>query len=427
MQNSITDSKPEERILGNPYEHESRGSLDLSSCIRTKFGAGLKKFKVIVNKLIDFRNQKHQWFPRQLMKALVFISLFLFTLLISIFYFRNLRSDPVGKNLNDGEANIQSGLEKNEKNFYNILLLGYGGIGHEGGYLTDVIKIVNVNLHTRKVNIISIPRDLWVDFPIQSDKRKYFKINAAYAVGMDDRNYPLKEPQYKGKEGAFLLTKQALEKVTAMPIDYYIAIDFEGFKRSIDLLGGINVNVAVGFDDYFYPVKGLENETCGKNSEEILELHQLYSGFQLEKQFECRYEHLHFDTGLQLMDGETILKFVRSRHSDTYGGDFARAERQFAVIDAIKEKVFSVNVLDNLPSFFSQFVDIIDTNIDIKNIDEVIAKIKEPQEFEIEKIYLTTENVLLETKGPSGEYILVSKDGMGEWKSVQDYVKEQIL
>lgn len=315
------------------------------------------------------------------------------------------------------------GLGADLEKTYNLLLLGYGGAGHDGGYLTDVIKVINVNPERKEIVVVSVPRDLWVELPIRSDKHEYFKINAAYAIGFDDQGYPLKEPQYRGQEGAVRMVKEVLTKVTGIPVDYYLAIDFDGFVESIDILGGIEVNVPVTFDDYFYPVKGLENEICGKSAEEIADLHEKYSGFQLEKQFECRYEHLHFDAGLQPMDGETTLKFVRSRHSDTHGGDFARAQRQLAVLLALKNKIIFVGALDDLPAFISKFRNVLRTDISVQTAKNVLKEIPDIAEFEVRSIHLTDENVLKESRSSSGQFILIPRQGIGEWGQVQEFIK----
>jgi len=379
-------------------------------------------------------NPATSWlFKRKLPLIIICILIFLGSALVSYYFLhlshlpkKNFASEIPDQETTQAEKDLldleTQGLGNLEKT-HNLLLLGFGGAGHDGGYLTDVIKVVNVNPEKKEIIIVSVPRDLWVDLPIRSDQSQYFKINAAYAIGHDDRGYPLKEPQYKGEEGAVRMIKETLTKVTGIPVDYYLAVDFGGFKEAIDILGGIEVNVPVTFDDYFYPIKGLENEICGKSPEEIAELHQKYSGFQLEKQFECRYEHLHFDAGMQEIDGETTLKFVRSRHSDTHGGDFARAQRQLAVMLALKNKIISIKALDDLPAFFSKFKDVVTTDLSVQVAKDVLKEIPNLTDFEVKSIHLTTENVLVESKSSSGQYILIPKEGIGKWDEVQKFIR----
>lgn len=312
------------------------------------------------------------------------------------------------------------------KDSYNFLLLGYGGAGHDGGYLTDVIIILNINTLNKKATLISIPRDLWVPIPTRSDMNQYFKINAAYAIGLDDAGYPLKEPVYKGEAGGANLAKKVISQVSGLNIDYFASVSFDEFKKIIDTLGGIEVDVPVAFDDYFYPVKGLENETCGKTASEIEALKQKFSGFDLEKQFECRYEHLHFDKGITKMDGETALKFVRSRHSNESGGDFARSQRQQEVLTAVKDKIISANSIKNVEKVFNQFINMLKTDMDLNAAKQLAELLGDPKAYKISFVGLNEDNVLMATKSLDGQFILIPKEGEGVWNKVQEYIYDSL-
>jgi len=317
-------------------------------------------------------------------------------------------------------------IDVDEKSLYNVLLLGYGGAGHDGGTLSDTIIIANIDTKNKRVNLISIPRDLWVEVPVRSDKKEWYKINMAHAIGVDDTRYGLKEPRYKGEAGGGELAKTVVSDVTDMPIDYFISVSFDSFKEAIDILDGVEVTVPVAFDDHFYPVKGLENETCGFSAEEFAEFHEKYSGFDLEKQFECRYEHLHFDEGAQSMDGESALKFVRSRHSSQHGGDFARSQRQQALIVGIKNKVISLGSLNDSLKFFNKFTDVIRTDMDTDLVGSALDIIGNPNEYSINFISITEENVLVSSRSSGGAFILIPKEGIGKYDDLRAYIKEEI-
>jgi anionic cell wall polymer biosynthesis LytR-Cps2A-Psr (LCP) family protein len=309
---------------------------------------------------------------------------------------------------------------------YNVLILGYGGAGHDGGSLSDSIMVANVRPKDKKVVFIFIPRDTWVEIPVRSDKKENFKINHAWAIGSSDTLYPLKEPIYKGEEGAGNLAKHVVGQVVGMPISYYVAIDFDGFKNAIDAVGGVEVDIPAAWDDYFYPVKGLENETCGKSAAEIATLHAGYSGFELEKQFECRYEHIHFDKGVNKLDGEAALKFVRSRHSETYGGDFARGEKQQAVLMGIIKRLISLEVVKKADPFFAQFSQIVKTDANLQTIKDLLTVQIAPSEFTIKTLTLSEENVLVASKSRDGQFILLPKSGDGNWLQIQEFIKAGI-
>jgi len=308
----------------------------------------------------------------------------------------------------------------------NILILGYGGEGHEGGNLSDVIMVLSLDVKRKKASFISIPRDLWVEIPVRSDIKEKHKINMVWAIGLDDVRFPLKEGKYKGREGAFRLAKDLVGEVTGLPISYLIAIDFSGFVDLVDKLGGIEVDVPVTFDDFFYPIKGRENDTCGKSSAEISALEQKYKDTELHHQFTCRYEHIHFDKGKMFMDGETALKFVRSRSSQQHGGDFARMERQQRVILALKEKLLSLSGLKSIDDIFVEFSSLLKTDINLDGLKKLLDFLGDYNNYDINFLSLTSENVLLQTKSLDGQFILIPKEGEGVWRGLQMYILEEI-
>lgn len=312
--------------------------------------------------------------------------------------------------------------ENPEKTQFNILLLGYGGAGHSGGGLSDALVLANINTKTKKVNLVAIPRDIWVPLPIRSDYKHNSKINAAYAIGNDDAGYPLKEPQYKGEHGGGNMAKEMVELVTGQTVDYYAAVDFGSFERAIDAIGGINVDVPVSFTDQFYPIKGEENNLCGKSLEEVEALKAQYSGFELEKQFTCRYEAPSFTKGMTQMDGATALKFVRSRHSAEHGGDFARGQRQQAVLTATRNKLISLNALNKIDEFFSEFSGLIKSDITEMSIVEMLSLTGDPLTYEATNINIDTNNYLNNSVSNDGQYILIPKAGNGNWNEVHEFL-----
>ena len=152
---------------------------------------------------------------------------------------------------------------------YSILLLGYGGGTHEGGLLTDSIMLAQVAPHDEEVTLISIPRDLWAPILINGDESQNKKINEAYAIGSDDKKYPNKKAEFTGDAGGGEMAKYVVEQVTGIKPDYFAAIDFDGFVKIIDKLGGVDVKVARTFDDPYYPIEANINDTCGKTEDDI--------------------------------------------------------------------------------------------------------------------------------------------------------------
>jgi anionic cell wall polymer biosynthesis LytR-Cps2A-Psr (LCP) family protein len=123
-------------------------------------------------------------------------------------------------------------------------------------------------------------------------------------------------------------------------------INFSGFKKLIDLIGGVDIEVKQEFTDDRYPIEGKENDFC-----------------QGDINFSCRYEIVYFAQGWQHMDGEKALKYARSRYSESNeGNDFARSKRQQQLIIAVKEKLmatkfwFKPDLVKDLSGTYQQIV-----------------------------------------------------------------------
>jgi len=220
--------------------------------------------------------------------------------------------------------------EKEER--INILLLGLAGENYPGENLTDSIIVASVNPKTYQTAMLSIPRDLYVRIPNTSS---YTKINALYARG-HDRNG-------KTTEGIEDL-KSALSEITGLSIHYYVALDFDGFKKVIDELKGVKIQVPKDLHDERYP---------GPNFS--------YQTFDIKE-------------GLQDLNGETALKYARTRHNEE--GDFGRAYRQQQILEATRQKAFSLETLVNVPamnSILNILGDHLRTDIPLNELESFLA------------------------------------------------------
>jgi anionic cell wall polymer biosynthesis LytR-Cps2A-Psr (LCP) family protein len=185
------------------------------------------------------------------------------------------------------------------------------------------------------------------------------------------------------------------------------------------------VDVPYTFEDKFYPIKGLENETCGKTDEDVKAVTATLSGELLEREFTCRYETLKFTRGKQLLDSETALKFVRSRHSDTNGNDFGRSLRQQAFLIGIKNKLLSFSGFTKTFQIANELSKNLMTDI---NIGDAFGLIEDTglQDVTIKTISLNTDNVLMESVSSNRQYILVTKEGEGNFTELQKYIKQNL-
>lgn len=248
-----------------------------------------------------------------------------------------------------------------ENDRLNVLLLGMAGGSHDGATLTDTVMVVSYNTKTKTAKLISLPRDFWIE-------KHSKKINALYQMGLNE-------------DQGLSFTRSEVGEILGITIPYAVRVDFSGFVKAVDTLGGIEVGVQKSFDDYFYPVPGREKDLCDY-SEAVMEIDEkkaqelgvksgqlkvlldkdkniatlaaepakdiAYTDHLVFKFFPCRFEHLSFKAGTELMSGDKALKFVRSRHgSGDEGSDFARSKRQQLVIQAFLDKALSTKTLLN--------------------------------------------------------------------------------
>lgn len=271
-------------------------------------------------------------------------------------------------------------LKGEDRDRINILLLGMGGKQHEGGYLTDTIILASLEPSTKKVALLSIPRDLTA--PVEGlGWRKINNINA------------FAEVDTPGSGG--LAVSQAISDILELPIDYYFRVDFEGFVNIINELGGLKINVENTLEDPMYPIMGREEA----------------------EPYESRFEHLYIPAGWQEMNGELALKYVRSRHaSGREGSDFARAKRQQKVLEAVKDKLLSRYIIFKplmIKNIINQVQERISTNLQIWEIVKAWDMFKDISAGNIINKVLdnSPSGLLLDMITSDGAYVLTPRSG----------------
>ena len=191
----------------------------------------------------------------------------------------------------------------------NILVMGsdtrqgQGGIGGSSaisGARSDVTMLVHLNATRKNAIVMSIPRDTWVTIPSckqpdgQLSSVHQDKFNSAFSIG-----------------GA-ACTIKTFKELTGIPIDHFIVIDFSGFERVINALGGVSICLKQPIDD---PVENHQG-----------------SGLKLS-------------AGTHLLMGAQALEFARVRHNVSDGSDTSRILRQHAFLGALVKKVDDTSLL----------------------------------------------------------------------------------
>lgn len=322
---------------------------------------------------------------------LLLIVIFLFAL--PLYLFRNY--------LRIGYKFLNPDYTKVEKQgkIVSILVLGKGGEGHTAPDLTDTIMNVFLNTESKKISLLPLPRDIW-------DQDLRAKLNTAYYWG-----------KKKGGNGLDLAS-ESVNKITGIKPSYVAVVDFTLFKDLIDVIGGIEVDVEREFTDTKYPISGRENDTCGEEKLPIS-----------KRTYSCRYETITFKKGLQKMDGEIALKFVRSRNAQgDEGTDIAREARQQKIIAGIKNKLSSQEVVLNpekLNAIITTLVSKIETNIDM-DTSIVLARMFAESKDNIQGLVIPENLLIASTNNPKydRQYVFVSPTG--NWEKLQEWISQQI-
>ena len=296
-----------------------------------------------------------------------------------------------GKSVTVCTDNVQTDQLTNEGDSrINILLLGIGGPGHDGADLTDTIMLASIDPITDKVQLISIPRDLWVH--INNDG--YQKINAAYAFGKEGSK--AKTTLGQEQDGIAELDKTLQPILDGVNINYHVLLDFSAFKSMVDAVGGITVNVP---ETLYDPTIAWENH----NNPVIA------------------------TKGVQEFNGSQALLYARSRETSS---DFARAERQRLIIGALKQKVFSAGTFAN-PLKVSSLLDSLGQNVytdfsstDLRCLYHQLSTIPSSSIASLDMV--TPPNNLLTTGNMNGLSIVEPRAGLFDYDAIHTFLHSSL-
>ncbi len=276
----------------------------------------------------------------------------------------------------------------------NVLLMGIGGEGHDGPDLTDTIMIASVDPVNHKTVLVSVPRDLWVKVPHHGS----MKINAAYAMGKYDAlgKFDGSSTNSKAIAAGFNSLDQVLQGVLGISIHYNVLLNFQAFRQAVDAVNGITVNVPTTLYD---PTMAWEN----------------HGNPVLAK------------AGVQQFDGKHALIYVRSRETSS---DFARSQRQRAVILALKQKVVELGTLSNplkISGLLSSFGKNVVTDLNMQDASQLYGIIKNIPETDVQSVGLGDEQQHLLTTGRVGnQSVVLPLGGANNYSAIQHYVRQQL-
>ena len=228
---------------------------------------------------------------------------------------------------------------------------------------SDGIMLVSLDPISNTISVLSIPRDLYVPIPgLEARGISQSRINTACFYG---DHYRL--------GGCGELSKQTVAYNFGVPVHRHILLDFNGFKRIIDLVGGIEVDVPRTIVDNAYPTD------------------------------DYRTERLVIPAGRVHMDGELALKYVRTRHADS---DFGRLKRQQQVLMALRAKALSLQTLPQIPEILQTLEGSVQTDL---TIPEALAIAQFARGVPEERIRLLTvePSMVRSWQTPEGAAVLI--------------------
>ncbi len=295
-------------------------------------------------------------------------------------------------------------LKGEDRGRVNILLVGTSedDPGHSGASLTDSIMIISIDTVNHNAFMMSVPRDLWVNYETTDCSLGYQgKINAVYECGEEikfrENGYP---------DGGIGLLQKVIHENLGIDFNYYSKINYTAFRDAVNAVGGIDVTIKT--DDQ----RGLYDGNIGKEDGGPLKL----------------------SNGVHHLDGQTALNLARAR-CDTvcYGitkGDFDRTEHQREMLLALKDKALSLGVLSN-PAKIASLMDAVGNNVKTDFQTNEIRRLyeigKEIPNQNIKSIGLADENVHMVTTGMIGnQSVVIPSAGKTDFSDIQLYIKRLI-
>lgn len=256
----------------------------------------------------------------------------------------------------------------------NVLLLGIDAREKDKGgpTRTDIMMVVTIDPVDKTAAILSIPRDLYVEIPGRGEDR----INTAHVWGEID--------QYPGSGPG--LAKKVVELNFGIPIHYYARVDFNGFVRIVDTVGGVTVDVTKPVKDDEYPLgdRGMKR--------------------------------IYIPAGLQHMDGETALQYARSRHGDTVINRTRRAQK---VLLALRAQALKLDLLPKLPVLIATMRDTVQTDVPLDQEGLALAQLIAEVDASSIRTVVIDESMVMGYTTASGAEVMLPK-----WDRIRPLVRE---
>lgn len=305
-------------------------------------------------------------------------------------FFDILQNQPLKKDANGRSNFVVFGTAEDDE-----------GGEHGGRNLTDSIMVLSISEEKKDAYMLSLPRDLWVEYAEVCTVGYQGKINAAYFCASNDGA--------EEEAGANALREQ-VGKITGLDIQYYIHLNFTAVVDAVDAVGGVDVTIK------------------SEDPRGILD-----RNFDWKCNYTCYY--VNYENGEKAhLDGEHALALARARNaSGGYGlpgGNFDREKNQQMIIRALLDKAVSAGTLANIGAV-TGLIDALGnnlrTNIETKEIRTLMDFGANLDQSKIVSLSLVDEDEPLVTTGMfNGQSIVRPILGIMDYTAIKEYVDKNI-
>ena len=313
----------------------------------------------------------------------IFVIFFLSLFVIDFLKANNLKKEKdIDKEINN-EIKKKNIIKSDDKNIslkdnndkINILLLWRWWTLNDAPNLTDTIILASINKKTKTITMLSIPRDLYVEYL----NWKSWKINQIYAR---------QKLKLKDSKKAIKILENKITQITWEKIDYYVNVDFKGFSAFIDAIWWVKITVPEKLVDYRYPDGN------------------------------WWYRTLVIRKWTWLFDWNVALMYARSRHSTS---DFDRSLRQQQIITAVKDKLnegWFFSKAMKIKKFYDVFKKYVDTDLDMLDMLKIFNQVWSGDDYKILSFNINDSCFFGDPNCSAGWFLYVPQRELYWWASV---------
>lgn len=286
--------------------------------------------------------------------------------------------DKLNQEVRNDEIEANQLIEPENLKNINGLLIGFD----RSNGLTDVIMIAHLDVQTHQVKLISVPRDLHIDFQLE----QFSGIRSQYEIGPSYSKLTEIYGHVNGNNNPLLAVKDTVEKITGLTIDYTATINIDGFKDIVDVLGGISFDVPqnMNYDD------------------DVQDL------------------HIHLTKGQQLLDGDKAEQLVRFRHYKM--GDLQRIQVQQDFMVAMANKILESNSWLTLAKLVTTILSYFDTDF---GLVELLSYVQMMSQFDMVEIMKPSNRMTVPSYGELINELWYQKwDVEGTPESIEAFINQ---